>query len=274
MKQKKIIPDPVLIILSILGIVAFQFYWLKENYEREGKALAIKTEVAFQQTIQQLQIAKLKLNGIGPDSVHKRIKYLIEDDSTNKSLKSGLVHKDAFFSTINIIRDKLKDSLKKNPGAKTQMIISINETGINHDSLKFDRQIEGNGPNRLIQFLYGVDSLQDTLKLKEIDSAYHLTLKKENLDIPFSILKLSNKQASAEPAGNEVTVGFANPVTYKAVTGNTTPYLIRRLMLPIFFSVLLLGITILAFVLLYRNMMKQRRLGELKNEFISNITSP
>jgi two-component system phosphate regulon sensor histidine kinase PhoR len=33
-----------------------------------------------------------------------------------------------------------------------------------------------------------------------------------------------------------------------------------------------LGITILSFVLLYRNLLKQRRLAELKNEFISNIT--
>jgi two-component system phosphate regulon sensor histidine kinase PhoR len=259
-------------LISILGIIAFQFYWLKENYDREKKALDIKASVIFQQTIQQLQVAKLKLNGIEPDSVHKRIKYLVEDDSTVKSSKPGLPHKGAFFSTINIIREKLRDSLKKNPGAKTQMFISINETGLSHDSLKFNGQIEATGENRLVQFLYGVDSLQDTLRLKEIDSAYHLAIKKENLDIPFSIQKTNSSQSSAEPTANEVTVGFAHPVTYKIRTGNTFPYLISRLSLPIFFSLLLLGITILAFVLLYRNMIKQRRLGELKNEFISNIT--
>jgi two-component system phosphate regulon sensor histidine kinase PhoR len=38
------------------------------------------------------------------------------------------------------------------------------------------------------------------------------------------------------------------------------------------FSVLLLGITLLSFVLLYRNLLRQRRLAALKNEFISNIT--
>jgi signal transduction histidine kinase len=54
--------------------------------------------------------------------------------------------------------------------------------------------------------------------------------------------------------------------------GNTFPYLIKRITLPIIFSILLLGITILSFVLLYKNLLKQRRLAELKNDFISNIT--
>ena len=43
-------------------------------------------------------------------------------------------------------------------------------------------------------------------------------------------------------------------------------------MLPILFSIFLVGVTILSFVLLYKNLMKQRRLAELKNEFIGNIT--
>jgi two-component system phosphate regulon sensor histidine kinase PhoR len=38
------------------------------------------------------------------------------------------------------------------------------------------------------------------------------------------------------------------------------------------FSIILLGITILSFVLLYRTLLKQKRLADLKNEFISNIT--
>ena len=38
------------------------------------------------------------------------------------------------------------------------------------------------------------------------------------------------------------------------------------------FSVFLVGVTILSFVLLYKNLLKQQRLAELKNEFIGNIT--
>ena len=69
-----------------------------------------------------------------------------------------------------------------------------------------------------------------------------------------------------------MTVGLANPVTYKLQLGNTFPYLLKQITQPILFSILLLGITILSFVLLYRNLLKQQRLAALKNEFISNIT--
>ncbi|MGZ8545016.1 MAG: sensor histidine kinase, partial [Flavisolibacter sp.] len=38
------------------------------------------------------------------------------------------------------------------------------------------------------------------------------------------------------------------------------------------FSFFLVGFTLLSFTLLYRNLLKQRRLADIKNEFISNIT--
>src|SRR5258705_3930714 len=99
--------------------------------------------------------------------------------------------------------------------------------------------------DHICQVLYGVDSLQDSLKLKEINAAYTGALKQEKLDIPFTILRLDSAQASYEPTFNEVTVGFVNPITYKLKLGNTFPYLIKRISLPIIFSILLLGITII-----------------------------
>ena len=42
--------------------------------------------------------------------------------------------------------------------------------------------------------------------------------------------------------------------------------------LPVLFSIFLLGATILSFVLLYRNLLRQQKLAEIKNEFISNMT--
>jgi two-component system phosphate regulon sensor histidine kinase PhoR len=62
------------------------------------------------------------------------------------------------------------------------------------------------------------------------------------------------------------------PVTYQLQLGNTFPFLIKRIAAPILFSILLLGITILTFGLLYKNLLRQQRLAELKNDFISNVT--
>src|SRR5207342_3927926 len=38
------------------------------------------------------------------------------------------------------------------------------------------------------------------------------------------------------------------------------------------FSLFLVGVTVFSFALLYRNLQRQRKLTEIKNEFISNIT--
>jgi hypothetical protein len=114
--------------------------------------------------------------------------------------------------------------------------------------------------------------LQDSLRLQEIDTAYRQAMKDQQLNVPFTIYRLDSSATNDEPGLNEVTVGFAHPITYRLELGNTLAYLMRRISMPILFSVVLLGITILSFVLLYRNLLRQQRLAELKNEFISNIT--
>jgi two-component system phosphate regulon sensor histidine kinase PhoR len=124
---------------------------------------------------------------------------------------------------------------------------------------------------RLMQFLYAVDSLQDTLRLPEIHAAFERRMQQQNLTVPFTIRRLE-EDAAPEPQYNEVTLGFANPVTYRLELGNTTPYLLKRILAPILLSLFIVGFTTLSFALLYRNLVRQRRLAAIKNEFISNIT--
>jgi two-component system, OmpR family, phosphate regulon sensor histidine kinase PhoR len=69
-----------------------------------------------------------------------------------------------------------------------------------------------------------------------------------------------------------VIVGFTKPVVYELTLNKTMPYLLKQIAQPILFSLLLLGLTVLSFSLLYRNMQKQKMLAAQKNEFISNIT--
>ncbi len=265
--------------VAILGITSFQLYWLKQNYAREKHSLSIKTEMAFRETILELQVAKLKLDGVtwnGKDSSKGKMKIVMHEKDGD-GVRVRFQPKQEIVSTINVIRGKLKDSLKANPAGKPGMVtISMNNTSVNvdGDTKKFDKHIQGptGRGDRIFSLLYGVDSLQDSLRLTEIDSAYAKALKEEKLNIPFSIIEADSADLSDEPSFNEVTVGLANPVTYKLQLGNTVPYLLKQITQPILFSILLLGITILSFVLLYRNLLKQQRLAALKNEFISNIT--
>ena len=256
--------------LAIAGITGFQLYWLRQNYAREKHTLTLKADIAFRETIMQLQVAKLKLDGVEWNG------KMVIHDAENGPVTMRIKPKEEVISTINVIRNKLKDSLKVKTDIRSGVVIAMNKEGVSfrHDSVHFQNALPAppGKTDRIFNLLYGVDSLQDSLRLAEIDSALHKRFKEDKLSIPFSIIKKDSVAPENEAALNQVTVGFAHPVSYRLQLGNTFPYLLRQIAQPIFFSVLLLGITLLSFVLLYRNLVKQRRLAALKNEFISNIT--
>ena len=93
-------------------------------------------------------------------------------------------------------------------------------------------------------------------EIKEINDAVGKKLRQRNMKVPFTIIRLDSLEQDSDSIGNEVTVGFAHPVTYAMTLGNVFPFLLSEISLPILFSLLLTGITLLSFVLLYRNLLQ------------------
>jgi two-component system phosphate regulon sensor histidine kinase PhoR len=262
----------LLISVTLLGITGFQLYWLRENYLREKKTLAIKADDAFKKTIMQLQVKKLKLDGVQWSSDDNGgVRVFISTGKDSGKLKTP--PKGEVISTINLISNKLRDSAGQ--VSKGKMVISVKESSVSMhgDSAKFIRQVHSTGPGGpIFDVLYSVDSLREPLRIGEIDTAYRQALQKKGINLPFRITQSDSISLPPEEKMNEVMVGLAKPIVYRMEPGNTFPYLLKRLSPAILFSILLLGITVFSFVMLYRNMLKERRLAESKNEFISNIT--
>jgi two-component system phosphate regulon sensor histidine kinase PhoR len=137
------------------------------------------------------------------------------------------------------------------------------------DTTKGERYQTFRRRDRLMQFLYEAESPGDSVRIAEIDTSYRRRLLQQNITVPFSIARSLNDTAEAF---NKVTIGFKNPVTYTVSLHNTFPFLLRRIQAPIIMSLFLVLFTIGSFALLYRNLLKQRKLADIKNEFISNIT--
>jgi len=267
-------PFLFLMFITILVISGFQVYWLKDNYDREKRTMQIRANMTFQETVRRLQTAKLKLKDpFFDDSLHKgKMRVFVDEELPERRMSAKVMPRQEIVTMVNAMRDKIRDSLKDSSGKPAVIISMNNEVASHRDSLpmRLERRVEGD--NKFFQFLYGVDSLQDSLKVPEITDAYRKKIKEQNLSIPFTIVRL-NKVNEIDDAGFfNVTVGFAHPITYHLEVGNSFPYLMKRITLPILFSIFLVGVTILSFVLLYRNLLKQQRLAELKNEFIGNIT--
>ena len=283
----------LLMAVPILIIAGFQVFWLRENYIKEKKNLEFRSSVVFKETVRKLQAKKLNLEKVFNDSTGK-----IRVEVMNGEAMSGFPGhpEDEITNAINDVTIRVSDSLRnagidlenrpnviiRNRGLpddsirhkKGKMVISMNESFSKTGDSTKDFMYERKGPpGEIFRFLYNVDSLQDSLRVKEIDSACRIAFDKEGMNVPISILKDTNPNRREElRLPNKITIGFAHPVTYELSLGKTFGYLIKKLTSPILFSLFLVGVTVISFLLLYRNLQRQRKLTQIKNEFISNIT--
>jgi two-component system phosphate regulon sensor histidine kinase PhoR len=251
---------PVLMTLSILAIAAFQIYWLKKAYEREERTLEIRTNMAFRETVYSLQSNKMKLDKLLDtiklegnvkriQTVPKEIHLKVRDDRREPSPEE-----------IMITRERGKN--------ENRVVISNYRTS---DSTGPQRRQFRGWNNKVVQFLYDMDNNKDTIRVAEITKALQQRLDQQAIDVPYSVSRLA-KPNSGEPAFHEVTIGFRNPITYSLQLGSTFPYVSNKILAPILLSLFLVGFTVVSFSVLYRNLLRQRRLADIKNEFISNIT--
>ena len=261
-------------LITILIIAGFQVYWLYDNYTREKRILSIKTNSDFRESIFELQAGKFKLKRNISDSVTNdtaTIKVFVTDHNNEGVEDQPDV--DAV-EMINILGNKERDVLKKDTSKKQRVLVSVNQSSMwyRNDSLARHRLSDGLPGEKFLRLLAGVDSLQDSLRVKEIAAKFESKIKEDKTDIAFTILRIDSSLTKTKPPFSEVTLGFTKPITYKLQLGNTFPYLLNKLLWPIIFSIFIIAVTILSFVLLYKNVLKQQRLVAMKNDFISNIT--
>ncbi|SHN32224.1 cell wall metabolism sensor histidine kinase WalK [Chitinophaga sp. CF418] len=260
MRYKLSIPVTIsLIALTILLITAFQVYWLNKNYREEEKLFSTRTNILFRETLFHLQASKLKLDS--------GLSITVQD-------RQGVTR------ITNVLQERLRDSAGAARPAKRAVFLTVKGSPAFHDSLNTIYSDTNKVHRvRVVDFLAGVDSLRDSLTVKEITSLYSETLRREKINTPFTIhtVPVDTPRDEIMPFpndfdGNIVTIGFTKPVSYQLAFSNNTWYLLQRISQPILISTLLLSITILSFLLLYRNLKQQRKLAQLKNDFISNIT--
>ena len=246
-----------LMVITILVISAFQVYWLRKNYLEEKHLFSVRTNILFRETIMRLQASKLHLDS----NIHIRV----ED-------KQGII------SMTNILQEKIRDSAH-NRAPQTSMVITMNhgdrpsppDSNIRY---QFGRTLSADGP--VFDFLRGVDSLHDSITVKEITDHYRVALLKQKIQLPFTVhiadTNTVRQRALPDMEGNTVEVGFIKPRAYQLNFMNSNWHVVKQMWQPIVISFLLVGVTIASFLLLYRNLIKQQKLTQIKNDFISNIT--
>lgn len=272
MKRGRLHTSVALMILAILAIITFQSYWVTKNFREEERNLSFRTNILFREAVNHLQLEKLKLD-------------------TNIQIRwTGGPRMRAAFGAL---QDKVRDSLKQFKGKTSSIIITaksdkIDAVTVYKDSFvaagprppqKDIRYMEKPTPGMpgIFHILRGVDSLQDSITVPELSQRYAAVLRQEKIPLSFVISKYPGKLSDEKDlpdieSNNEVTLGFTNPITYKMELQSTTGYILKKLSSQLWISILLVGLTVFSFSMLLRNLVQQRKLTQLKNDFISNIT--
>ncbi|HEY6956110.1 MAG TPA: hypothetical protein VI385_12755, partial [Flavisolibacter sp.] len=233
--------------LSILAIAAFQFYWLEKAYEREERTLDMRTNFIFRETVRAVQASKLKLDRFGDSSRPQKI--IIHEERDDRGKVRSMTPNQKIESMLDVVMNRVNDTNNNKVVFSSKMA----------DSLRIMNRAFPGRRDRMLQFLFDLDSLQDSVKVRELDSAYQKHLEEQNLEIPYSISRVPTRETK-NPVFNEVTLGFRNPITYRLDIEGRNSFVLKRIAIPILFSLFLVAFTALSFSLLYRNLLRQNRL--------------
>ncbi|HTE09899.1 MAG TPA: hypothetical protein VK645_03000, partial [Chitinophagaceae bacterium] len=224
-----------LMVITILVISSFQVYWLRKNYLEEKHLFSVRTNLLFRETIFRLQASKLNLDS--------NINIRVED-------KQGII------SMTNILQEKIRDSSLHNKKGQTAMFITVNRSNLpsqpdSNMPYQFRGTQPGGGP--VFDFLRGIDSLHDSITLKEVTDHYQHALVKQKIQLPFTVIisdtTAVRTQQLPDMEGNKVEVGFIKPRTYQLDFINSNWYVLKQMWQPVLISLLLVGVTIASFLL-------------------------
>lgn len=264
MNRRRLYFPVVLMLLAIVAVATFQVYWLIKNFREEKEELSFRTNVLFREALQRIRVDKLKL-----------------DTNFSSNAKFRVAGYGAV-GMMDAMRRKMLDTLTLGRQKRFRVMVTRKNDefvreGMPPDSIS-EIHIFRDGPEPgIIKVLSSVDSLQDSIDIKELSHKYAQILKEEKISIPYTVT--SRKAVLVDELrpplfenDNEITIGFNKPVTYRVDVSNTTAFVLQKMWSQILVSLLLVSLTVFSFTLLLRYLVQQRKLTQIKNDFISNIT--
>lgn len=248
----------------------------------------------------RIPLKKGSLHKINPGEIRS---ITLSSDSNQPSIPG--VPPPKLFEIILKSKAGLSDSIRRNVGINAQ---ALGDTLVQKISLsssapvilkKNDKNREGTtkstspkvfiemrgkgNESPIIRFLATNKTINDSIPVRVIDSAYRAGLSAIKKELPFAIEfkkyaqhPLPTVLVTCDSLHDVITapffVGYNTPFSYQAKFGDISLFVIKDMQLQIWGSLLLLLLVAGSFVVLYRNLRAQQQLTLIKNDFISNIT--
>jgi two-component system phosphate regulon sensor histidine kinase PhoR len=274
MKTTGIKTAVILMALSMLLLLLFQGYWLRQLYKEERRNLHRVADVLLRETMIGEQLRHLYVDSnfrrsSGADDARKGAfsmfsrRVIAVDDSATVGMGDEVVGK-----VPRITVSLSADSSQR--GRRNGVTIGQQRLWLN----KSDRGREGQTELRFSFSMPG-----SAISLKSVDSAYGLALAEAGIYLKYTITAAKQHTAPGMQGGMPPPMvridGVSTPLqmnTFEVQLLNAEWWLLRKLLLPVLFAVFMTALISTAFWLLFKNIKAQQRMALLKNDFMSNIS--
>lgn len=189
------------------------------------------------------------------------------------------------FASLPMIRaaKTLQDQMGRTDSVRKAKMLPADKIFITENPIRTTATATATVGSPIIRFLSSNKTINDSIPVRMVDSAYRNELGKTNKKLKFAILFESYKDSipnkwnlakdsTGQVMTDKVFVGYSTPYSYQAKFEQTNAYVLSKMQMQIGGSILLLLLVAGSFIMLYRNLLAQQRLAEIKNDFISNIT--
>ncbi len=287
-----------LIVISILLLIAFQVFWLRKEYAEQKGILLKEADIILQTTLRDAEdsvFQKKIIESVGRWSIPKKatksdmlsvirippqrvpiqvskVDSIYSDiyySDTERFLKQR-IPSDSVTGIMEIKISASSSALADSVPQLAQLLKSIQKS-IVPQSTGFLKSSMVRQPAEMAVYL---SSSKDTINMKDLVRTYSIRLKRAGVPLLFQVQKDTGKTIN-------VGTGIHTPYINSTIRPDTSyavffpvynKYILKKIAPQIFFSCLLVMVTAMAFIIIYKNMKRQNRLLELKNDFISNIT--
>lgn len=212
----------------------------------------------------------------------KRDSFSINKDSLGRTFITSISYKTAY-SMANIKEDSAKpkvtiESVTTKVGSKPSSTIKVSNFSMTG---YINNEKQDSSP--IAKLFTSSKSINDSLPIQLIDSAYKAELVKSNKQLSYNVLfKKASKEdiakgeilldSSKDFNTSAVLIGYNTPYSYQAKFNNIFSFILKKMSWQISGSLLLLLFVLATFISLYKNLLAQQKLAIIKNDFISNIT--
>ena len=263
----------VLVVGSLLLLLLFQMFWLKNVYEIEKESLVEEADQVFLNAVRTIEDSLFKEIWMTP------LQHIqaIESDSMNVNVdwkKNG-----AFKVLIDQTKEKVSNFSKINntdyaPDVQIDIRsnLGVGKTEGAFGSYTFMMASQKDISLDTIIAVNNKDTTYSHVSLNLIQKEISRTFQTTSLPNQYKVLVLKDE--------NEIKSGLLSN-THKDVMSQKIfaihfpqykGHILKKITPQILFSIFLFGSIALSFFMVWKSLEKQRQLTELKNDFISNVT--